>query len=93
VIVFSAVLVVVAVVLLVAGVVTSKLWLVYLAIGVSGVSLLALGLGAILRRRELFGKTQEARPASLPPVAAQVPPAHDDLGALPQPAAVPAGYK
>jgi len=92
VIVFSAFLVVVAVVLLVAGVVTSKLWLVYLAIGVSGVSLLALALGAILRRRELFGKTQEARPAPPPPVAAQVPSFHDDLGALPQPAAAPAGY-
>src|SRR5579862_3229151 len=78
--------------MLIAGVVTSKLWLVYLAIGVSGISLLALGLGAILRRRELFGKTQEARPVPPPPVAAQVPRAHDDLGALPQPAAAPAGY-
>ncbi len=91
-IVFSAFLVVVAVVLLVAGAVTSKLWLVYLAIGVSGVSLLALALGAIIRRRELFGKTQEARHASPPPVAAQVPSFHDDLGALPQPAAAPGGY-
>src|SRR5579863_1885412 len=71
--------------MLIAGVVTSKLWLVYLAIGVSGVSLLALGLGAILRRRELFGKTQEAQPVP-PTVAAQASRAHEDLGVLPQPA-------
>ena len=53
---FSAFLVVVAVGLLVAGVVTSKLLLVYLAIGVSGVALLALGLGAAVNWRELTGK-------------------------------------
>ena len=44
---FSAFLVAVAVGLLVAGVVTSKLLLVYIAIGVSGVALLALGVGAV----------------------------------------------
>ena len=43
---FSAFLVVVAVGLLIAGVVTSKLLLVYIAIGVSGAALLALGIGA-----------------------------------------------
>ena len=57
---FSAFLVVVAVGLLVAGVVTSKLMLVYLAIGVSGVALLALGVGAAVKWRELFGKPQAA---------------------------------
>jgi hypothetical protein len=56
---FSAFLVVVAVGLLVAGVVTSKLWLVYIAIGVSGVALLALGIGAAVNWRELTGKTAE----------------------------------
>ena len=56
---FSAFLVVVAVGLLVAGVVTSKLLLVYIAIGVSGVALLALGIGAAVNWRELTGKTAE----------------------------------
>ena len=45
---FSAFLVVVAVGLLIAGVVTSKLLFVYIAIGVSGVALLALGVGAAI---------------------------------------------
>jgi len=57
---FSAFLVVVAVGLLVAGVVTSKLLLVYVAIGVSGVALLALGIGAAVKWRELFGKPKTA---------------------------------
>ena len=43
---FSAFLVAVAVGLLIAGVVTSKLGLVYIAIGVSGVALLALELAS-----------------------------------------------
>ena len=61
---FSAFLVVVAVGLLVAGVVTSKLLLVYLAIGVSGVALLALGVGAAVKWRELFAKPQAAAAAA-----------------------------
>ena len=70
---FSAFLVVVAVGLLVAGVVTSKLLLVYAAIGVSGVALLALGIGAAVKWRELFGKPQTAASdvSTLEPVAAQ----------------------
>ncbi len=70
---FSAFLVVVAVGLLVAGVVTSKLLLVYVAIGVSGVALLALGIGAAVKWRELFGKpTTAASDVGAPePVAAQ----------------------
>jgi hypothetical protein len=73
---FSAFLVVVAVGLLVAGVVTSKLLLVYIAIGVSGVALLALGIGAAVQWRELTAtpKTAEAEtsaqgPASVSQVA------------------------
>ena len=58
---FSAFLVVVAVGLLVAGVVTSKLLLVYIAIGVSGVALLALGVGAAVNWRELTGKPGTAQ--------------------------------
>ena len=57
---FSAFLVVVAVGLLVAGVVTSKLLLVYIAIGVSGVALLALGVGAAVNWRELTGEPRTA---------------------------------
>jgi hypothetical protein len=53
---FSAFLVVAAVGTLVAGVVTSKLLLVYIAIGVSGLALLALGAGAAVHWRELTGK-------------------------------------
>ena len=57
---FSAFLVVVAVGLLVAGVVTSKLLFVYIAIGVSGVALLALGIGVAVNWRELSGKSGTA---------------------------------
>jgi len=72
---FSAFLVVVAVGSLVAGVVTSKLLLVYLAIGVSGVALLALGVGAAVKWRELFGKPQAAVSEAdvQEPVSAQTP--------------------
>jgi hypothetical protein len=74
---FSAFLVAVAVGLLVAGVVTSKLFLVYLAIGVSGVALLALGIGAAVKWRELFAKPTTAasdvdRPEPVPAQTAQV---------------------
>ncbi len=57
---FSAFLVVVAVGTLVGGVVTSKLLLVYIAIGVSGLALLALGIGAAVNWRELTGKPEAA---------------------------------
>ncbi len=67
---FSAVLVAVAVGLLVAGVVTSKLMLVYVAIGVSGVALLALAIGAVVKRRELFGSPEAGQPG---PRAVPVP--------------------
>lgn len=53
---FSALLVAVATVLLIAGVVTSELGLVYVAIGVSALALVALGVGTVLKRNELFGQ-------------------------------------
>ncbi len=56
---FSASLVVVGVGLLIAGGVTSKLLLIYIAIGVSALALLFLILGAILHRDELFGREPE----------------------------------
>ena len=59
---FSAFLVAVAIGLLVASVVTSRLTLVYVAIGVSGVALLALAIGAVIKRRELFGQPEPAQP-------------------------------
>ena len=64
---FSAFLVVVAVGVLVAGVVTSKLLLVYIAIGVSGVALLALGIGAAVNWRELAGQPKTAHPGTVEP--------------------------
>jgi cytoskeletal protein RodZ len=90
---FSAFLVVVAVGVLVAGVVTSKLLLVYIAIGVSGVALLALVIGAAVNWRELTGKPKTADtsaqgPAPVPPEPAPVPP--EPVPAATAPAAAPA---
>jgi len=82
---FSAFLVVAAVGTLIAGVVTSHLLLVYIAIGVSGVALLALGIGAAANWRELTSKPESARPA--PAAAAQVVPPQV---ASPEPATAPA---
>ena len=82
---FSAFLVAVAVGLLVAGVVTSKLLLVYTAIGVSGVALLALGIGAAVNWRELTGKPTTAAAGTSAPAADT---AHQD--AAPATAAAPA---
>ncbi len=89
---FSAFLVVVAVGLLVAGVVTSKLLLVYIAIGVSGVALLALGIGAAVNWRELTGKRGTAHPetaesGTLEPSAQGPAP----QAAVPEPVTSPAG--
>jgi hypothetical protein len=53
---FSASLVAIAIGLLVAGLVTSDLKLVYAAIGVSSVALLALIAGAAIKREDLFGE-------------------------------------
>ena len=69
---FSAFLVVAAVGTLIAGVVTSKLLLVYIAIGVSGLALLALGAGAAVHWRELTGKPEAAPvPSPAPAVVPQ----------------------
>jgi hypothetical protein len=67
---FSAFLVVAAIGLLVAGVVTSRLLLVYVAIGVSAAALLALGAGTLLKRGELFGQPETAEPKAARPEAA-----------------------
>ncbi len=57
---FSASLVVVGIGLLVAGVVTSRLLLIYIAIGVSAVALLFWIIGAIVHRAELFGREPDS---------------------------------
>ncbi|HEY6787951.1 MAG TPA: hypothetical protein VI365_11630, partial [Trebonia sp.] len=59
---FSAALVVVAIGVLIAGVATSSLLLVYVAIGVSAVALLVLAAGVALKRDELF--RDDGRPVS-----------------------------
>ena len=89
---FSALLVAVAVGLLVAGVVTSKLVLVYVAIGVSGVALLALAVGALVKRKELFGPSTSAEPqlARPEPAAVHVSPGQPAPQAVPWGATVPA---
>jgi hypothetical protein len=60
---FSAGLVVVAIGVLIGGVATSKLSLVYVAIAVSAVALVALAIGVALKRDELFGGGPEPAPA------------------------------
>ena len=64
---FSAGLVVVALGVLIGGVVTSKLSLVYVSIAVSVVALIAWGIGVFLKRgelrEELFGGRPELVPA------------------------------
>ena len=60
---FSAGLVVVAIGVLIGGVATSKLSLVYVAIAVSAVALVALAIGVALKRDELFGGGPELAPA------------------------------
>ena len=60
---FSAALVAVAIGVLIGGIATSKLLLVYIAIVVSAVALLALAIGVVLKREELFGEEQGLVPA------------------------------
>ncbi|MGH3294996.1 MAG: hypothetical protein ACRDP7_24680, partial [Trebonia sp.] len=55
---FSAALVAVAIGVLIGGIATSKLLLVYIAIVVSAVALVALAIGVVLKREELFGEGQ-----------------------------------
>ena len=60
---FSAGLVVVAIGVLIGGVATSKLSLVYIAVAVSAVALVVLAIGVALKRDELFGGGPESAPA------------------------------
>jgi hypothetical protein len=60
---FSAGLVVVAIGVLIGGVATSKLSLVYAAIAVSALALVTLAIGVALKRDELFGGGPESAPA------------------------------
>jgi hypothetical protein len=67
---FSAALVAVAIGVLIGGIATSKLLLVYIAIVVSAVALVALAIGVVLRREELFGEGQGLEGQGLAPAAA-----------------------
>jgi hypothetical protein len=60
---FSAALVAVAIGVLIGGIATSRLLLVYVAIAVSAVALVALAIGVVLKREELFGEAQGLVPA------------------------------
>lgn len=60
----SAALVVAALGVLIAGVATSRLLLVYVAIGISAAALLVLAVGVVLKRDELFA--EQARPVAVP---------------------------
>jgi hypothetical protein len=61
---FSAALVAVAIGVLIGGIATGKLLLVYIAIVVSAVALVALAIGVMLKREELFGEGQGLVPAA-----------------------------
>lgn len=103
---FSAVLVAVAVGMLMGGIATSKLLLVYMAIAVSAVALVTLAIGVVLKRGELFGEGQGAAPAQADAVPASSAQAGDSddrsgprapvppplLGAAVGPGAAFAGY-
>jgi hypothetical protein len=72
---FSAALVAVAIGVLIGGIAASELLLVYIAIVVSAVALVALAVGVVLKREELFGEGQGLAPAMagaipVPPVRA-----------------------
>jgi len=60
---FSAALVAVAIGVLIGGIATSELLLVYIAIVASAVALVALAIGVVLKREELFGEGQVLVPA------------------------------
>ena len=71
-IILSGLLVIVAIALLVAGIVTEEqgvlgltgLQLIYVSIAVSVVSALCLAIGVLIRRKELFGSSPARRPAA-----------------------------
>ena len=60
---FSAALVAVAIGVLIGGIVASELLLVYIAIATSAVALVALTVGVVLKREELFGEGRGLAPA------------------------------
>lgn len=80
---FSAALVAVAVGVLVAGVVTSKLLFVYVAIGVSAAALIALAIGVVLRRAELFGEPGASPGPAVAGASAEEPPLPSQNQVLP----------
>ena len=69
---FSAALVAVAIGVLIGGVAASELLLVYIAIVVSAVALVALAIGVMRNREELFGESEGLAPAGAG--ASPVPP-------------------
>ena len=81
---FSAVLVAVAIAVLLGGIATGKLLLVYIAIVVSAAAMLALAIGVVLKREELFGGQ------GLVPADAGTSPALPKPPPAPQPEAAPA---
>jgi len=98
---FSAALVAVAIGVLIGGIATSKLLLVYIAIVVSAVALLALAVGVVVKRAELFGEGQELVPAgagAAPVQSARTGESQDQpkpVASVPSPAPFPgpaAGY-
>jgi hypothetical protein len=75
---FSAALVAVAIGVLVGGIATSKLVLVYIAIVISAAALVTLAIGVMLKREELFGEGQGLAPAGAG--ASPALPAHPGAG-------------
>lgn len=87
---FSAALVAVAIGVLIGGIATSELVLVYIAIAVSAVALVALAIGVMLKREELFGERQgrvSARAGASPVLPGQSGGSHDQRpnGLMPPP--------
>jgi len=98
---FSAALVAVAIGVLIGGIATSKLLLVYIAIVVSAVALVTLVTGVVLKREELFGEDQGLVPAAAGAGPVRPVPVGDSQGTVPSsgyvappppPAGAAAGY-
>ena len=58
----SAAMIAVAIVVLVTGVIASSLVLVYASIGVSALAAVALGIGVLRHKDEIFGSASAGRP-------------------------------
>lgn len=89
---FSAALVAVAIGVLIGGIASSELSLVYVAIAVSAVALVALAIGVVRNREELFGEGQGVPPVG-PTQASPVPATPVPATPVPvgPPSQVPAG--